>query len=76
MDLFGSLPKEYCMYFYALSLAGFVLVCLVGVSLLLEFNAKRKFDIWDLIKYVILSLGYVLYYLQNRLLYNMCKNSL
>lgn len=76
MDLFGPLSKDYCLYFYALSVAGFVLVCLVGLALLLRISQAKKFDSSDLIKYSIGALGYLLFYLQNRLLYNMCSKTL
>ena len=76
MDIFGPLSQDYCWYFYALSVAGFVLVCLVVGSLIFEILNSRKFDMASLSKYVLLTLGYLMYYLQNRILYSMCAKSL
>lgn len=76
MDLFGTLSKDYCWYFYALSVAGFVLMILVVGSVILEIVNKRKVDWASLTKYIILTLGYFMYYLQNRILYSMCVKSL
>ncbi len=76
MDVFGPLSKDYCIYFYALSVAGFVLVCLVGLSLILNLISNKKFDMSDFGKYFIVALGYSVFYLQNRILYSMCSKSL
>lgn len=71
-DLFGPLRKEYCYYFYALSLFGLIsLVLLVLSSLILVVSGKYSagFNMQMFVAVV----AYGMLYLQNRLLFNMCK---
>jgi hypothetical protein len=68
-SLFSPLDRNYCLYFYYLSVFAFIfllLTCLNGVYLAL----KGKADIGM----VLLSLaGPFLLYFNNRLLYSMCS---
>lgn len=72
--IFGPLGAQFCLYFYVLSLIGFVfmVLALLGVIGLLF---TKKFDS----RLVIGALGgaatYAIIYFQNRLLYNMCNRS-
>lgn len=73
--LFGSLSNEYCRYFYYLSVIGFVLLVFITISGLYIGITKRKGS--DFYFYTILiALGYLIFYFQNRLLYSMCINSI
>ena len=76
MDIFGPISKDYCIYFYFLSVAGFILVVLVGCLLVVDITTKKKFELWDFFKYFILAFTYLMGYLQNRLLYSMCNKTL
>lgn len=71
-NLFGPLGKEYCYYFYVLSLFGFItLVLIILSSLVLLFTGKNSagFNMQMLVAVV----AYGILYFQNRLLFNMCK---
>ena len=69
--LFGPLPVEYCLYFYFLSIFGFVLLVLFIVPALFYGLTKRKgLDYY--LNIIGLSLGYLIFYFQNRLLHSMC----
>uniref|UniRef100_A0A6C0HHT9 Uncharacterized protein n=1 Tax=viral metagenome TaxID=1070528 RepID=A0A6C0HHT9_9ZZZZ len=71
---FSPLGKQYCLYFYILSVIGLVLVAVVLVSALIIGITKRKgLDFY--FAAIMGSLGYVIFYFQNRLLYSMCISS-
>ena len=73
-NLFGPLSKQYCLYFYILSVLSFVFLIFVLISLVIGI-AKRK----GLEFYTIMILGagsYTMYYFQNRLLHSMCVGSI
>jgi hypothetical protein len=75
LNIFGPLKKEYCIWFYFLSVIGFVLLVLLLVSGVLVGIFNRK----GLEYYIVLltaSLAYGIFYFQNRLLYNMCSKTL
>jgi|UniRef100_A0A6C0BA96 hypothetical protein len=69
MNLFGVLPRENCLFFYALSIISlvlFVLTIIVGI-----FDSKSK------LKVVLLSsIGPLVTYYMYRLFYSMCEQSL
>jgi hypothetical protein len=70
---FEPLGKEYCVYFYYLSVIGFVffwLMLLSGVYMGLMSKAKPYFYVNLLLG----SLAYGLIYFKSRLLYSMCVN--
>jgi dolichyl-phosphate-mannose--protein O-mannosyl transferase len=70
MDLFSPLPKEYCVYFYFLSIIGFTLMSIAIVfGAISAFKNKKIGNIGQLFMIVI---GYFIFYFQNRLLYGMC----
>ena len=69
-NLFSPLGKEYCAYFYWLSVIAFIFLLLVLYnSLMLLLKGKFK------VLYFVISLfGPGLMYFNNRLLYSMCVN--
>lgn len=69
--LFGPLSKQYCVYFYVLSIIGFVLLVLSLLATLFIGITKRK-GIEFYVQMIIGSLAYVIFYFQNRLLHSMC----
>lgn len=70
-SLFAPLPKEYCLWFYGLSILGFImLVLFLGSSLILGISKKKGSEYYLGILATALTFG--LYYFQNRLLYSMC----
>jgi hypothetical protein len=69
---FGPLSKDYCMYFFLLSVIGFVSLVLFLISTVMIGLSKRKGSEFYLHSFFI-ALGIGLYsYFQNRLLYSMC----
>jgi hypothetical protein len=73
MDLFTPLSKDYCLYFYFLSLLGFILLTMsIVFSFIYLFYTKKQASIFPIIA---LISGYFLIYFQNRLLYGMCINA-
>lgn len=74
-SLFSPLNKEFCIYFYYLSVFGFALLVFTLLSAVALVILKKKgFDF--VLQMILLSLGYFIFYFQNRLLYSMCVNSL
>ena len=74
-SLFGPLSRDYCVLFYYLSvvfLIFFFIVLLTGIYLLATKKVPIYFS-WHLIWVLVI---YGVFYLQNRLLYNMCSGSM
>ena len=69
--LFGPLGKDYCIYFYYLSVIGFILLTLLVLSTLATGITKRK-GIEFYLQMLSVAIGYLIFYFQNRLLHSMC----
>lgn len=69
--LFGSLGKQYCIYFYLLSVFGFILLAMTMIGMVWSLFTK-KLDMKVITGLVMASLGYGIFYFQNRLLHSMC----
>ena len=74
-NLFGNISSDYCVYFYFLSVIGLVFFVLAIVGTV-YIGISRKKGIDFFVPAVIHSLAYLLIYLQNRLLFNMCAKTL
>ena len=74
-SLFGPISKNYCLYFYLLSLFGLVSLVLLVVSSLFIGISKNKGFLFYL-QMLSVAIVYGMIYLQNRLLFNMCSSSL
>jgi hypothetical protein len=74
-DVVAPISSDYCTYFYVISLLAAAMFVITTVSLFVYGIRKKKSAMFFLgaIGYTI---AYVLVYLQNRLLYNMCVRSL
>jgi hypothetical protein len=73
-SLFGPLNRKYCIWFYWLSVRGFIfLVLLLASSLYVAMTKKVGLTFF----YAVLSSAvfYGISYFQNRLLYTMCVGS-
>ena len=73
--LFGPIGREYCLYFYILSVVAVVVAALIFIpAVYVGITEKKGFQ------YFLMSLDgiivYLMAYLQNRLLYNMCAKTL
>lgn len=73
--LFGPLSKQYCVYFYFLSIFGFILLAIFVVSSILVGLSKRR-GIDYYMQVVGIALGYAIFYFQNRLLHSMCVGTM
>ena len=74
-NLFGPLQKEYCIWFYFLSVIGFVLFVLLLISGIFLGLSKGKGAEYYYYLFIA-SLAYGIFYFQNRLLFTMCSKSL
>ena len=73
--LFGPLDRKFCDYFWLLSVLGFVLLAVLLISSLLVGISKNKgMDFY--FQTISISLGYAIFYFQNRLLHSMCSGSM
>ena len=73
-SLFGPLNKNYCFYFYILSVFGLIsLVLLVITTLFIGVSTKKTGSFY--MQMLSVAVIYGMMYLQNRLLFNMCNNS-
>lgn len=74
---FGPLPREYCVYFYFLSLffGLFFLVTLLSI-IVLVFTQTRKINTLFIVNSAFVLLNLFLGYFVNRLLNTMCVRSL
>ena len=72
-SLFGPLGKKYCNLFLILSaLSLFILV--VGVIGIIVALTNRKVNRMAIFAGLFGLIGYLIQYVQNRILYNMCKS--
>jgi len=73
--LFGPLNKEYCIYFYALSVFGFVYLILFLITAIGIAVIHKKVNLMYWVNTLAICLGYFIFYFQNRLLHTMCSNN-
>jgi len=76
-NYFGPLGKEYCLYFYLMSIFFFVIMVLgiFGVIVTIVKNPKQV-NVMFFINAVMLLMNSILAYFVNRLLHTMCANSI
>lgn len=74
--LFGPLrEKSNCLWFYFLSILGFIwLVFYIISALIIGVTKKKPFEFW--LTAVAISGGYLIFWYQNRILYSMCETSI
>ena len=69
--LFGPLGKDYCIYFYYLSVIGIILLTMLIISTITVGITKRK-GVEFYLQMLSVAVGYLIFYFQNRLLHSMC----
>lgn len=69
--LFGPLSKDYCIWFYFLSVFGFFMLAFFLVTSISYGISKRK-EFGFYMNMVAIAMGYAIFYFQNRLLHSMC----
>ena len=73
--IYGPLSKDYCVYFYFLSMFGFILLAFTAIlSLYIGITKGKKFEYF--LKMGMICIGYGIFYFQNRLLYHMCASEM
>ena len=74
-SIYGPLSVDYCIYFYFLSVFGFVLlVFTVVISIFIGLRKGKDFEYY--MKIGMIAIGYAIFYFQNRLLYHMCAGEM
>jgi hypothetical protein len=68
--------RDLCLWFYFLSVLGFAFVFLVIMSTVGVALSSKKLPSGFFLQMFFATLGYGVFYLQNRLLYSMCVKSL
>ena len=69
--LFGPLSKEYCVWFYFLSIFGFIMLAFFLISSIMYGITKNK-GVDFYMNTIAISVSYLIFYFQNRLLHSMC----
>ena len=67
--------RDFCLWFYFLSIIGFALLFIAVFSALFIGISKKK-DFSFYVQMFFVALGYGIFYFQNRLLYSMCAKSI
>lgn len=73
--LFGPLSRDYCVWFYFLSVLAFISVLLFLIPAVYRGIVSKK-DIWYYLGVLAVSFMYGMAYFQNRLLYSMCSGKM
>ena len=69
--IYGPISQKYCLYFYVLSVVGFLLLLFVLLTTVYA-GLTKKHPTTFYLSMIMLAVLYGMFYLQNRLLYNMC----
>ena len=75
-NIYGVLSKEYCLYFYILSVIGFVILFCVVLFTILFGIMYKKTNFQFYLQMFMICIPYIFIYFTNRLLFSMCVNSL
>jgi hypothetical protein len=71
-NLFGPLSRDYCLWFYFLSILGFIWFVFYAISAIYLGIVKRKGSDYWMASFSI-AIAYFIFYFQNRLLHSMCN---
>jgi amino acid transporter len=74
-NLFGPLGKEYCIWFYFLSVLAIVALILFLISAVYKGITTKK-DLWYYLGVLAVAFMYFFSYLQSRILYSMCSGTM
>ncbi len=72
----GPLDKQYCYYFYFLSVLFFFGAIISSIKLISAILSSNKIMSNSNLQYFFVMAHSLIYYLVNRILYNMCMKSL
>jgi hypothetical protein len=74
-NLFSPLGKEYCIWFYFLSVFAILALIIFSVYVVYKGITTKK-DLWYYLGALPLAFMYLFSYLQNRILYSMCSGTM
>jgi len=74
-NLVGPISDKYCVYFYILSVLAIVFFAIIFIGIVYT-GVTKKLGFAFFFLSLLYSTQFLLVYLQNRLLYNMCIHSL
>ncbi len=75
-SLVGPLHQNYCYYFYALAML-FLLTFIASVfGCVTAMFSKKNFSLQNTLSCVLIPLHFLILYFLNRIMFNMCTNSL
>lgn len=74
-NIVGPISEKYCFYFYILSVLALFFFAVIIVAIFWT-GIKKKMGISFFVLSILYSMQFLLVYLQNRLLYNMCIHSI
>jgi hypothetical protein len=74
-DIVGPISEKYCFYFYILSVLAIVFFAIIFVGIIWT-GVTKKMGFSFFFLSILYSMQFLLVYLQNRLLYNMCIHSI
>ena len=74
-NLVGPISGKYCIYFYILSLLAIIFFVVV-LGAIIYTGYSKKMGVMFYVLAILYSCQFLLIYLQNRLLYNMCVHSI
>lgn len=74
--LFGPLTKEYCLYFYYLSIFSYILFVVYVIGFLYTTLMSNKMSSQYITSHLLVMLHLFLGYFYNRLLHTMCVKSI
>ena len=74
-NVFGPLARDYCIWFLFLSILGFIWLFFYAISAIyLGIIKKKGLDYWLVV--ITMSMGYGIFYFQNRLLHSVCMGTM
>ena len=74
VGIVGPISEKYCIYFYILSILAIVFFAIIFVGIIYT-GVTKKMGFTFFFLSLLYSTQFLLIYLQNRLLYNMCIHS-
>lgn len=73
--VFGPLPKDYCLYFYILTVLNFIILIVFLISSFFIGITEKK-NVGYFIQVLALAMVYFVVYFQNRLMSTICYSAI
>ena len=75
-SLVGPLHQNYCYYFYILALFCLVIFLLSVIACIGALFSKKKFSVQNIVGCILVPLQFLILYMLNRIMFNICRNSI